>query len=318
MPVEASEMWSPRGSTRGSSRTWKREFQVTGATNDLEVYAAALTRTDYPNPTGLVPVENEIHPLQSLLKVKSLSVKWPGFNLAHLTVDYEIPPSGGDHDTDEDDPLDTATRWRWQRSQITEQIDRDIDRNPFVNSVNEPFEQGYPFTITQRIIEAITYESFYDVAEAENFENTVNSETWTVTGVISVGAGKVRCNLIAPMDEFTADAPYVRVLRQFEIRPDGWKTRHRDEGSMGRGADGKFHPLVTSRNETPSRPALLDGHGSPLDLASYFLGNASGTIANASATEPPAGAEVEIATGNIGYYLRWKVYAESDFNTLGL
>lgn len=315
----ATERWSDEQGTReaNNASTGVRSFDIINAATEADCYTATLTLTPHAN-TGYVPVLNETDPRNTARKVNALRVTRVGLGLWRLSVGYAIPVNGGDHPGTDDNPLLNPTKWSWQRSKTIEDVDRDYDGNPIVNSNLVPFANAAQRTFTQRTIEARRYEAVYPAALAEAFEDTVNSSSWSGPPGVTFGAGTVKCNIITVVGEYDEDSPYVEVLYQFEVRPDGWRTRQLDEGTMGRDADGKFLPLYALNGDKVTTPILLNGNGVPIDIDSYLLGNPTGNIAGASATDPPAGAEKETSPGSEAVYLRYQLYNEADLNTLGL
>ena len=146
----------------------------------------------------------------------------------------------------------------------------------------------------------------------------MNSELFNGPDGITFGVGKVKCNIITPVGEYSNSTPYLEILYQFEIRPDGWQTRNLDEGTMGRDADGNFLPLYALNGDKITTPVLLDGGGNPIDVESYKLGSPTDTIPGASDPNPPSGAEIEASPGGTATFLRYSLYPELDLNGLGL
>lgn len=323
MAAQATELWSTRRSSRGKDLQWTalREFDIIGADNESDCYTATILLSDMPN-TGSVPVQNEAHPLYPRLLAENVSVSAVGLNLYRLTVAYSIPVNGSTHSED-DDKLSQPVRWQWLRSNIDEQVDRDFFGNPLVNSAREPFSDPATRTFTRRILELRRYEPFYDVAKAEAFENTVNNAVFTIPGLIAIGARKARCNIIVPTQEYKIGDSVIDVSYQFEIRPDGWRTRQLDQGfnaHVGEGND-ELQPLYFANGERITLPALFNGRGVPLNTA-LLAGSHINPVAQASYTEPPAGAELEeiAAVGQTlasVVYLRYQVAGETNFSGLG-
>lgn len=288
----ATERWSDRKLTKGANNAWTavRSFEVITATDEDDVFGATLTSTDLPNPTGLVPAHNEAHPLQSRLKVANRDVMRIGFNLYRLTVNYSIPADGTEHAGTED-PLGQPPRYRWRRTTVTEEVDRDIYGNPIVNSARDPFNRPAQRDFTNRILEIRRYEPYYDLSKAELYERKVNLGTFTITGVVSVGEGLCRCNLVSPTDEYVADAEYVEIVYELEFDPEGFRSRHLDEGSRAHIGDGTKAELYDKTGARISSPVLLAGNGTTLDT-SLLAGTPPG-ITQVAYTDPPEGAEIE-------------------------
>ena len=314
--ANAYERWSDRTGSKAANNAdvGVRVFDITDATSEADCYAATLVLSDLGGAN--VPVLNEVDPRNSKRKVNSLAVSQPGWNLYRLAVGYAIPPNGSFSDT-EDNPLTQPTRWSFQRSKTVEQVDRDKDGNAIITSNLVPFANGAQRTYTQRILEARRFESAYDAATAEVFEDSVNNATFNGPGV-SFGSGTVKCNIISPVGEYTTSSPYLEILYQFEIRPDGWKTRQLDEGVMGRDAGGQFLPLYAKNGDKVTSPVLLNGGGNPIEVASYLLGNPTTTIPGASAPASPTGSTVEASPDGKATFLRYSLYPERNLNALGL
>jgi len=315
--ANAYERWSDRTGSKAANNAdvGVRVFDITDATSEADCYTATLVLSDLGGAN--VPVLNEVDPRNSRRKANSLVTSRPGLNLYRLTVGYAIPVNGGSFPDTEDNPLTQPTRWSFQRSKTVEQVDRDKDGNAIANSNKESFANGAQRTYTQRILEARRYESVYDAATAEVFEDSVNNATFNGPGV-NFGAGTVKCNIISPVGEFTTSSPYLEILYQFEIRPDGWKTRILDEGTKGRTSDATYVFLYTETGDKITTPVRLNGGGNPIDSASYKLGNAAGTVAGASDPAAPAGATIEATPDGLAVFLRYGLYPERNLNALGL
>lgn len=320
--ANAYERWSERTGSKAANNAdiGVRVFDITGATSEADCYTATLVLTDLSNPTGKVPVFNEVDPRNERRRVNSRVVTSAGLNLMRLTVGYAIPPNGlheGDGEGEDANPLALPARWSWSRSKTVETVDRDRLGNPIVNSNGEPFENGAQRTFTNRILEARRFESVYPAALAEVYEDTVNSETFNGPQGVGFGAGTVKCNIVTVVGEYSDNSPYVEVLYQFEIKADGWKTRQLDMGTKGRDSNGGMLPLYHTNGDKVTAPVLLDGGGVPIDDYSFSLGDHTGNIVPVSG-DPPPGAEVEVAPGGIAAFLRYELYDPIDLNTLGL
>lgn len=324
MAAQATERWSPRRSSRGADLRWSalREFDVINADTEADCYTAAITLSDLPN-TGVIPVMNEQHPLYQRLLVDNVSVATAGLGLFRVTVSYSIPLNGSTHNED-DDKLSQPVRWRWLRSNIDEQVDRDYLGNPIVNSAREPFSEPATRTFTRRILELRRYEPFYDVGKAEAFENTVNNATFTIPGLIVFGARAVRCNLIVPTEEYKVGDTVIDVSYQFEVRQDGWRSRHLDQGfnvHVGDSGGDELQPLYFENGERITMPALLDGRGKAIN-ETLLAGSHKNPVTQVAYEDPPTGAQVElIAQPGVmlptAIYLRYQLDPETNFAGLG-
>lgn len=315
--ANAYEMWSEQNGSKAANDgdLGVRAFQITGATSESDCYTADLILTNLSNLTGKVPVLNEEDPRNTRRKVNSLRVESIGLNLMKLIVGYAIPTNGGSFSGTENNPLTQPVRWSWQRSKTVEPVDRDYDGNPIVNSNRDPFTNSPQRTFTQRILEARRYEATYPYGNADTYEDKVNSVAFSGPQGYTPATGTVKCNIITAVGEYTEDSPYVEVLYQFEIRPDGWRTRQLDEGTKGRDSTGAVLPLYHTNGDKITSPVLLNGLGNPRDDYSHSLGNPTGIIVPVDGTAP-TGAEVESTAD--ATFLRYKIYGTADLNNLGL
>jgi len=310
MPATATERWSDRKLVKGIDNAWTatRAFDVINATTDNDVFTATLTGA----ASGLVPVINEEHDLQSRLRVSNLAVDPPGFNLRKLTVTYTIPADGSSHGGGEDNPLSQPMRFRWRRTSTQEEVDQDVYGNPILNSARMPFSQPALRQMTNRILECRRYEPYYDLAKSELYENKVNLGTFTITGVVSVGEGFCRCNLIAPTDEYTTAAEYVEILYELEFDLLGFQSRHIDEGSMVHVGSGELKEIYDSSGNRVSSPILLAGDGTA--LSSQFRAGSTTGITQVGYTVLPDGATLE--TSASASFLLYKHHLPISFGGL--
>lgn len=307
----ANEKWTPRRFRKNTDGTLtaEREFQIIGASSDAEAFAADLVYTDLGTTTGKVPVKNEAHPSNPFMKAGDLELSFEGYNLYNLAVSYSIPTGGGSHD-DDTDLLNKPLRIQWDRRIQVEQFDRDADGNPIVGSARDPFTQAQDRDITNRIVRFRRYEPFYDLAKAEIYENTVNLQSWEITGLFVVPPGKAKLNTYQPTGEYTLEDENIEVEYEIELRPDGFRSRHRDEGPRANSAAGPVK-CYTLANEELDR-VLLNGKGVPLE-ATIRLGTNSLVRAELPS---PTGAIVETTADAV--FLLYKRYPELNFNGLGL
>ena len=310
--ASASERWTPRRFTKGKDGSWSaiREFDIIAAANDAAAFSSPLDSSDLGTTTGLVPVFNEDHPANSFLRVDNLELFLVGFGLYRLVVSYSTPTGGSSHE-DNDDPLSQPMRIRWRRQIQVEQFDQDADGNPIVNSARDAFTNPQSRDITQRVIEITRYEPFYDVAKAEIYENTANQGVWTIAGFITVPEGTAKLNTYQPTDDYTLTDEYVKVIYEIELRPDGFRSRHLDEGPRANATNAERVKCYTVAGEELDR-VLLDGQGVPLDTG-IRLGK--GDLQREQLANP-TGAIVE-STAN-AVFLRYKRYKLLNFTGLGL
>jgi hypothetical protein len=122
----------------------------------------------------------------------------------------------------------------------------------------------------------------FDGASALTLVNKVNDDDF-----MGAAAGTLLLTSMDATQQFEDDEEFWAVTVTFEFNPDSWNpTKILDRG-MRKLDNGEWKPILVENREI-TEPALLDGHGAPLD---------------------PAAAPV---------YLEYDFYDEADFDTIGL
>jgi hypothetical protein len=179
--------------------------------------------------------------------------------------------------------------YRWGMTLVSEEVDRDAQGNPIVNSVGDP-----PLNHPQTEFKVLTlyweqYENVWDPTRALKYIGAVNSDDFTVQGIGSTAvfkAGECKCADYRPTGGRRAgDTTPLKMAYEFQFRAridlngkgEGGKFfsvfdwRFRDVGNRGYGYDSanagadSGRQAFYSRGEEVIEPVALDGHGKPLD-----------------------------------------------------
>lgn len=322
MALEATERWSPESSRKGADFRWTatRGFDVTGFANEAECYDAPLVRSHLPN-NGRLPVINDPHPLYPRMLCDGVGITESTPTLKRMEASYSIPVSGSIHQ-EEDDKLSSPMRIRWERTQITEDVDRDIVGNRLMNSAREAFKSPFARRMTQIVLVLSRFEPFYDALKAQEFENTVNNGPVTLGGYIWPDQ-TVLCSIIAPSQEYKVGDSVILIEYRFEMRKDRWDSRHLDAGFNVHVGDGENAALYLANGERVSgEPALLNGKGIAINTT-LKAGSHLNPREQVERDGPPPGAILEEIPPSDEFtgataYLRYQQYAAANHSELGL
>jgi hypothetical protein len=261
MSVEITERWTGKGwnlTTQGLDAV--REFDVSGAATEKDALQALIDSEDVNF--------NSEHPYQPALKCRSIVLgEALGPSFFRFRATYGTPPMGLYVLQTTTDPLSQPVRVTWQRALKSVAIDRDLDDIPIVNSAGDPFPIQQ-MEVVSRTLMLKRYEPFFDIAKAEAFENTVNSNVINL-GPIRIGQGQGRIVSIEPTSEYPVDAPYLEMGYQFEIDTtddDPFQLYLIDQGHRGwrsNSGGARTGNLVDEDGNPVGDDVLLDGTGKP-------------------------------------------------------
>lgn len=319
MAIEVTLKWSDSGYS--DSRA-EMVYQVTGVTGEYEASHA-----------NGVPQLNSTHPQNSLLKAEDPFARRVGFNMWEVLVPFSRPEGAGDHTGTNTNPLTEPQSVEWTPSPNNESVDRDGDGNPIINSAKDPSDPPLTRDFTDWKLVITRNESFFDFVKAIQFQNKVNSNTFTVKQpngkIITLHPGSMLCEGIMPVGKITITSTYVTMayhlcLREYpEGTPDNEKTVERspfqwwlpDTGYRALFAEGgvnKPGSLVDATGAEVTFPVRLDGEGRPMN-SEYKV---TPQKLPAVATTVPTGA-IKVVKGDITF-LVYKKYSGADFSQLGL
>lgn len=226
---------------------------------------------------------------------------------------------------DQNNPLATPMRIKWDVGLSLEQFDRDINGNPIVNSALDPFDTPFQVEVPELTLDVVRWEPApFDFAKAASFVGTVNEGTLKIAGV-PFKDGQVFVRRIAPLNDYTLDARAIEVGYSFCLRAQGWDIRVMDQGF--RAWNKRYSavmeictpPEPNSPNPTTdpvqvTKAVLLNGKGKP--ISSKFVTAGKDTFDDKSG--PPTGAKVEIVPDKSAVFLHYKRYKRSKLQLLGL
>ena len=318
MAIVITKMWSTQGgSISNKDRTATEGWQVIGTQKRGEALAKAAS----------IGVQvGFAHPDDPLLRISSVSAERTGFDMWTVKAVYSIKANGAGPGTYEN-PLDAPATYAWDIGLISEEIDRDIDKNPILNSSQEALSgnHGEFYSISLTVTRN---EKQFDMGKALRFTGAVNRDGFTVAG-LNIDAGQCKCRAIKPVGAYTLAAEYLTVTYSFEFRRDGFRLRTKDVGTR---VLIKADPAAAAGEPLRKLPVFFeDSNGNPGDevtepqplngrggmFYNRYL-QKSGTIRpfNLQDANPPKGAEVE--TTEDAVWLKWKICPEENFNELGL
>lgn len=295
MPVQATLRWSDVSLSYGVSATLSWDVNADNEAQALSAVNVSVGST---------------HPKDSNLIASAPVVRTNGGPKVFIvTVSYA--KAGDSQAQDPDKPS-----VQWSRNVTREQVDRDAEGNPILNSAGDPFDPPPERDFGERSFSIFRQESVYDLDLAERFEDTVNDGTVTFLGKYTFRDGQLKLDSYLPVSRFPFDAVRVEMEYRFSFRRDGWDYRIIDQGRNGfysKDGDITKAPIYAGDGTQISSDTLLDGGGSPLD-DTLRVGKTGGNPV--SATNPPVGATVE--RGDAAAFLKYKRYPRRDFRGLQL
>ncbi len=246
--------------------------------------------------------------------------------MQELTASYAYAPTGFFQPTA--DPLTLPWRYTWEPVTLTIPIDRDADGNPILNSAYDPPSSPPTKKVTFWCLRVLSNEPFFDYALFNPFNNTVNSDTITLTqpngNDTTFGPGTIFCDLIRPTRDYTANdlfVPVERVLHiydtsQLDNQTDPHQLHLLDQGSAGfyDDDDGTVKPgnIVDGVGNPVPQDVPLDGYGRPVKAGLMIAPAKDGKPQNfvAAPLGTPQGAVIEPSnnTDFPAVFLRWKRY----------
>lgn len=272
MPT-VTRMWSPDSSGRGKDdRTATASWQVQGVASSI----AARTAVD--NTTGETPDQindpwtdrNGSVPNPFLL-CDSLREETQGFELFVVTATYSVPPDGGSHNPEPDNPLDRPAEYSWEVGLTQEVVEVDINGDAIMNAAKDPPEQPCTRDIQLIFLNVARNENEFDASSAIASTNKLNSDDF-----FGAEPGQAKCVGIWSNKVTTPDSVYWPVRYRFEFREDGFKKRLINRGfnminggNLVRIVDGDepgalVEDAVRPTRPSVSRPRLLDSDGALL------------------------------------------------------
>jgi hypothetical protein len=190
---------------------------VADAANEDVAFAAAPV-------TGSAPIAalNSSHPRNIKLIATSRSCSPEGGPLSwKVTVSYAIPTlTGGGGGSGDPDPLQRPIRISWGESEMTAPIDRDINNKPIVNSAGDPFDPPESRTIKVKRLTIRRFEPFFDLAKAETYEDTINSNEFVAgsgPAAVTFYPYTVLCASIIATGEYEPTSQFVEMAYSFDI-----------------------------------------------------------------------------------------------------
>lgn len=240
-------------------------YQVTFDNADEPSTRPLLASSAYDGTTR-IPRKYEKYPSgDRWLYVKNKVVRTKG------PFDYEVEVQYGWPDISQNsegepsaNPLEQEPEVSWTFDVTEEQIDRDINGEPLVNSASHSFDPPITEKFPTLVFHYRRNQRGYDAVFAESYFNRVNSDWF-----LGFGPGLCLLTVFDGVRNRAAGLIYWTVTIEIKIRKDGWRRRILDEGYMkktGINSDGtiKEERIKDSNAETVTEKTLLDGHGNVL------------------------------------------------------
>ena len=278
MAIVCSQGWKGTGAVVKSwGYAWRDKYTVTGTSDK----AAA---------TSAIPVAiGDKHPDNTNLSLGEITANATGLFAWEIFCDYRF----GDVGLGSPNPLAEPYKIRWEKVRETAPIDLDLNQNAVVDSTGHPFTPRITTPVPTKALVVCKALPVYNVAHWLTYEDTVNSDTFTINGAGAVQPGQCYCDSVEPASEYTNLAPYVFVEFRFLLSggTNPFQAHPIDEGRVGYYvsiADGKTYPglFCDKYGNVFPEPTRLNGAGKPISALVMVSGD--GNIP-ASPVAPPGG-----------------------------
>lgn len=282
--MAATEKWTER---RGATQQilpdgrviWTAEivFQVTDADTSRDAVAQ-------------IPFEpgSDHDEYGSELKANLFDPQKRGFRFWEVRVGFssDAPDAGGN--------VNTKARIRWTRNVVTEEVDRDFDGRPIVNSVGDPPLNTPTRDFFDLVLAYTRYEPTYNLRKSIDYVGAYNEDNFSISfgggpfngsgGIfnenspLAVFGGECLCTAMEPTGDYEEGQSLVQVGYEFRLRAriiltestwiSGFDWRFMDQGSRGLydstlEGDIKLLPFYNADGEPITEPVRLNGFGVP-------------------------------------------------------
>lgn len=266
--IIVTEKWSGKvWNTNLKSIDVERIFDVSGTSDESQAIAA-------PNVNI-----NDPHPLQPILLCKGVNIaETPGPFFFTIRASYGVPPEGIWPQDIDFNVFGLPPRVQWSEGSRSLSADYDLTNAPFVNSASDPFSSPFEETIITDILTYTRFEPFYNVALADTYRNSTNSDTFKLFNK-TAAPGQAILRSMKPKNEYVATAIQIEMQYVFEFDTSGltknpWQTSVIDKGSNGYYSDSgtaRKGQICYKNGDPVSSDVLLDGTGQPADTTLMVL-----------------------------------------------
>jgi hypothetical protein len=240
--------------------------------------------------TTKIPSPWEPHPYKPWLFVRNIEPKAVGPFLFEVYVYYATIPLQK-RETNYDptiSPLDQPWEVEWSFAEREQQIDKDVNGKPIVNSAKESFDPAITTPVADLILRITRPQSFYDPIFAAQYINCTNSDNFKILG-LTFEPGVAKINNFGDRWARAAGLFYHLVNYEFQFRYGWWNEQTKlyekwllslyDAGYIQNtgSAEVPKYENIKINGERPSEPWPLDGAGHALtdkqkrDGVCYFL-----------------------------------------------
>jgi hypothetical protein len=250
------------GAVTPSGRTWRRQYTVKDPAGLSEVSAvAALAGSSY------AIVASSAHPEDSAALCSSID---PEINadrtLCTISVTWETPRFGGG--TTNPNPTARAPEVEWDYEGAMEPIFEDTDGVPILNSAGERFDPLPEAERGELTLRYIRNEASINLTQIREYQNSVNSDTFTVAGV-AVPARVAKLTIRPGRKTEENGFTYYPIEYHFKFKADEWRVELLDVGlsewfeSTIEGVKIR-RPILDEQGLEITSPIRLDGLGGAL------------------------------------------------------
>jgi hypothetical protein len=273
MPIIVTEDPLKRRMSNAPPWTAYKEFHISGPADER----GALDESPYQindHWSASTPSLKCVGPV--IVEAKSPDGYWV------IGCSFSQPPFGRFIDDPTADPLSRRPKVVVFRPfEISVPVDVDLDGRKIVNGAGDPFDPG-----TREIqaweLQILRNEPFFDLAKAQTFSHTDNSDTGLAIYGYPVPQYHCKCVTIYPAaTDYDDTAEYLPIIyvfhilfRQSVLGPRPWQDNRLNMGTQGWWDDGGTKRLAKfsdGKGNTIDRPIPLDLTGKPYSSAYSFV-----------------------------------------------
>ena len=228
------------GRGAGSKRTATRVYTVvTDNPADSPVWAFPVT-----DDIVTIPAAGDPHPDYWAMKSGKPHVVKKGPTYFQVRVPYETNDPSNSQQNHED-PLSAPADISWDDSERTVAYDRDMDNNPVVNTMGEPFDPPLTRSVSDPVLIIERNQAAFYPDDKLSFQDSVCSHQFWGADLGRARMGKIKARTCYG-ETFYWRVRYEIIFRMHTpagVTPaDAWHRQILNQGVNYKDADGKTHP----------------------------------------------------------------------------
>ncbi len=261
--VRQGEQKVTPGSSLSKSTTYQRRFVVqTSDQNDGP--AIVMAAAGIPRPFDTYTSGNDSDSTAQCISIRPIPRSQEPM-LWDVVCNYSTQlPSGGGGNNGGKTPPDRPTKYGMSFTTITRIIVQDYSNPPraILNSAKQQFHPPLEQEIYLPVVTAQKYEDQLLVGKARAYNGTVNSEEFSINGLIL--PPEVALFRMRQAPYFELGQSYWDTTYEFTLNWDGWDASPLDQGTL-QNKNSKLQTITDQFGLPVNQPVNLDGNGNKLD-----------------------------------------------------